>query len=188
MNKTMPFKSCQQDKSEGFDSCDQPGNLTQIEFKSLTFRCVWPSNLMDDLEEQYPPLLCHVNCVHYFTVISEFKLEFKSGNGQIGSKSAIFFVPCDLEIWQITLKNNRAPLLCYFKLCASFHNHCPFARGIYRWPVDSPHKGTVRRKMREITNALSYVFKIIYSFASSVHLITLLFFHVIAFHPLERFW
>ena len=34
-----------------------------------------------------------------------------------------FFVPCDLEIWQITLKNNRAPLLYCFKLCASFHSH-----------------------------------------------------------------
>ena len=34
-----------------------------------------------------------------------------------------FLVPCDLEIWWMTLKNNRAHLLCYFKLCASFHNH-----------------------------------------------------------------
>ena len=34
-----------------------------------------------------------------------------------------FFVPCDLEIWRMTLKNNRAPLLCCFKLCASFHSH-----------------------------------------------------------------
>ena len=32
-------------------------------------------------------------------------------------------VPRDLEMWQITLKNNRAPLLCYFKLRVSFHNH-----------------------------------------------------------------
>ena len=31
--------------------------------------------------------------------------------------------PCDLEIWRMTLQNNRAPLLCYFKLCASFHTH-----------------------------------------------------------------
>ena len=30
-----------------------------------------------------------------------------------------FLKPCDLEIWQMTLQNNRAPLLCYFKLCAS---------------------------------------------------------------------
>ena len=33
-----------------------------------------------------------------------------------------FFVQCDLEIWQVTLKNNKAHL-CYFKLCASFHDH-----------------------------------------------------------------
>ena len=33
------------------------------------------------------------------------------------------FVPCDLEIWRMTLKNNRAPLLCYFKLYASFRSH-----------------------------------------------------------------
>ena len=35
-----------------------------------------------------------------------------------------FFVQCDHEILQMTLKNNRVSLLCYFKLCASCHNHC----------------------------------------------------------------
>ena len=34
-----------------------------------------------------------------------------------------FFRPCDREIWWMTLQNNRAPLLCYFKLCASFPTH-----------------------------------------------------------------
>ena len=34
-----------------------------------------------------------------------------------------FLELCDLEIWRMTLKNNRAPLQCYFKLCASFHSH-----------------------------------------------------------------
>ena len=34
-----------------------------------------------------------------------------------------FFLPCDREIWWMTLQNNRAPLLCYFKLCASFRIH-----------------------------------------------------------------
>ena len=34
-----------------------------------------------------------------------------------------FFRPCDPEIWWMTLQNKRAPLLCYFKLCASFRNH-----------------------------------------------------------------
>ena len=30
------------------------------------------------------------------------------------------FVPCDLEIWWITLENKRASFLCCFKLCATF--------------------------------------------------------------------
>ena len=30
---------------------------------------------------------------------------------------------CDLKIWRKTSKNNMAPLLCYFKLCATFHRH-----------------------------------------------------------------
>ena len=34
-----------------------------------------------------------------------------------------FFVPCDLEIWWMALENNRAPLLYYIKLCASFQIH-----------------------------------------------------------------
>ena len=60
--------------------------------------------------------------VHHFQAISEFKLELQSGNAQFGSKSAIF-VPCDPEIWRMTLKNKRAPLVCCFKLCASFQIH-----------------------------------------------------------------
>ena len=35
------------------------------------------------------------------------------------------FVPCDLEILGVTLKNNRAPLLYHIKLCPSFQS--------YRW-------------------------------------------------------
>ena len=61
--------------------------------------------------------------VHHFIAIGEFKLELQSGNAQFGSKSAIFFVPSDLEIWHMTLKINRAPLLYYIRLCASFQSH-----------------------------------------------------------------
>ena len=61
--------------------------------------------------------------MHHFIAISELKLELQSGNAQLGPKSMIFFVPCDLEIWQMTLENNKVPLLCYFKLCASFGSH-----------------------------------------------------------------
>ena len=34
-----------------------------------------------------------------------------------------FFNPCDLEIWCMTSKNDRAPLLYYTKLCVSFQIH-----------------------------------------------------------------
>ena len=60
--------------------------------------------------------------VHHFKSISEFKLELQSGNAQFGSKSAIF---CPVWPWNLTddLENNRAPVLCCFKLCASFYSH-----------------------------------------------------------------
>ena len=38
-------------------------------------------------------------------------------------KNRHFFVPRDLGICWMTLKNNRAPLLCCFKLCTSFQSH-----------------------------------------------------------------
>ena len=41
-----------------------------------------------------------------------------------------FFSPCDLEVWWMTPKNNRAPLLCYFKLCASFRSHWWIQTGV----------------------------------------------------------
>ena len=65
-----------QGKSEGFDSCDRPSNLTQIGLKLSIFQTLWSWNLMDDP------------------------------------------------------KNNRAPLLCYFKLFASFHSHWWIQTGV----------------------------------------------------------
>ena len=38
-------------RSEGFDSCDRPSNLTQIAFESSIFQPEWPWNLMDDPEK-----------------------------------------------------------------------------------------------------------------------------------------
>ena len=57
--------------------------------------------------------------VHHFKSIGEFKLKLQSRNAQFRR----FYVLCDLEIWWMTLENNRAPLLYYTKLCASFQIH-----------------------------------------------------------------
>ena len=55
-----------------------------------------------------------------------------------------FFVPCDLEIWRMTLRISRAPLLCCFKLCASFHSHQWIQTGV------TVRKPSIRVKIRRI--------------------------------------
>ena len=52
---------------------------------------------------------------------------------KIGFKSSIFCL-CNLEIWWMTSKNNRAPLLHYVKLCASFQSNQWIQTGVtVRW-------------------------------------------------------
>ena len=41
-----------------------------------------------------------------------------------------FFLPCELQTWRMTLKNSRAHILCYFKLCASFRTHWWIQTGV----------------------------------------------------------
>ena len=59
-----------------------------------------------------------------------------------------FFVPRDLEIWWMTLKNNRAHFLYYFKICAAFQSHWYNQTGVTVW----------KRSFRvKIDNFLSHV-------------------------------
>ena len=114
-----------QGKSQGFDSCDKPtgSNLTQIGFKSSIFQPAWPWNLMDDLAKQYDTSsiehqsLCIISNPLVQSKWSYSPEMLNSGQNQW------FFVPCDLGILWMTLKNNRAPLLYYAKLSASFQSH-----------------------------------------------------------------
>ena len=104
----------------------------------MIFPPVWPWNF-DDLGTSSMLLQ------HHFLAIGEFKI-IQSGNAQFGSKSTIFWAvwPWDDLVkqyilsdsnwnyspetlnyqmqatlkFEMTLQNNRAPLLCYFKLCA----------------------------------------------------------------------
>ena len=84
--------------------------------------------------------------VHHFVAIGEFKLELLSGNPQFESKSTLF-EPCDLEIWQMTLRNNRAPLLSNIKLYASFHHHMWIQTGV-----------TVRKRLSWVMNSVTLTF------------------------------
>ena len=54
---------------------------------------------------------------------------------------------CDLEIWRMTLKNNRAPLLSNIKLCASFHNDIWIQTGV-----------TVRKRLSWLLTSVTLTF------------------------------
>ena len=123
----------QQGKSEGFDSCDQPSNLAQIWSKSSLFSArvtlkfdVWPRKIIGHL--LYTTSSFEALCIiSNPSVNSNWNYSPETPNlGQIRR----FLEPCDLEIWQMTLQNNRAPLLCYFKLCAAFRTHWWIQTGV----------------------------------------------------------
>ena len=123
------LNNSQQGKSEGFDSCNQPKNLIQIGFKSLIFQRVAPSNLLDDLAKEYGTcsMLCQALCI-----ISKPSVNWNCSPETLnsGQNQRFFFVLCELEIWQMILKNNKAPLQCYFKLCLSFRTHWSIQTGV----------------------------------------------------------
>ena len=60
--------------------------------------------------------------VHHFKSIRNSNWSYDPETLNLGQNRQ-FFVSRNLEIWRITLKNNRAPLLCYLKLCVSFRTH-----------------------------------------------------------------
>ena len=58
-----------------------------------------------------------------------------------------FLEPCDLEIWRMTLKNNRAPLLSNIKLYASSHHHMWIQTGV-----------TVRKRISWVVTSVTLTF------------------------------
>ena len=75
------------------------------------------------LQNNRAPLLCYFKLCAPFCNHWWIKTGVTVRKRPIWVKFRQFLEPCDLEIWRMTLQNNRAPLLCYFKLCASFHTH-----------------------------------------------------------------
>ena len=66
-------------------------------------------------------MLCQALCIISKPSVNS-NLSYSPETPNLG-QNRLFFALCDLEIWRMTLKNNMAPLLCYFKLCASFQSH-----------------------------------------------------------------
>ena len=101
--------------------------------KSATCCAVWPWNLTDDLEKEKDTssILRQILCVILKPWLNSNWIyspeTLNSGQNQR------LFVPCNIEIWQMTLKNNRAPLLYYVKLCVSFQTHEWIETGVTVW-------------------------------------------------------
>ena len=99
----------------------QSGNARFVS-KSAIFCPVWPWNLMDDLENNRAPLLYCFKLRASFHTHQWIQSKFTVRKRSIRVKIDDFFTR-DLQIWQMTLKNNGAPVQCYFKLSASFQSH-----------------------------------------------------------------
>ena len=82
------------------------------------------------LKNNRAPLLCYFKLCASFHSHQMIQTGVTIRKCQIWVKIGDFFVQCDLEIWQMTFKSSRASLLCYFKLCASFHSHQSIQTGV----------------------------------------------------------
>ena len=91
---------------------------------------VWPWNLMDDLEKQQgtSSMLLQALCI----ISSHWWIQTRVTvrKRPIWVKFDDFLSRVTLEIWQMTLQNNRAPLLSNIKLYASFHYHMWIQTGV----------------------------------------------------------
>ena len=115
------FKSISEFKLELQSGNAQFGSKWTIFFSRVTLKFdVWPQKTIQHL------FYAISSFVHHFVAIGEFKLPcygLETRNlGQIRQ--------CNLEIWRMTLKNNRASLLCYVKLCAPFRSHWWIQTGV----------------------------------------------------------
>ena len=100
----------------------QSGNA-QFVSKSAIFCPVWPWNLTDELQKQQGTssiphqALCIIS---NWSVNWNWSYSLEMLNS---CQNRRFFVLCGLEIWWMTLENNRAPRRYYIKLCALFQIH-----------------------------------------------------------------
>ena len=109
---------------------------------------MWPWNLIDELEKQYGTvsILHQALCIISNPLVNSNR-SYSHETLKLG-QNWLYFISCDLEIWWMTLENNRIPLLYDFKLCTSFQMH--------RW---SPTWVTARKRSirAKIGNFLSHV-------------------------------
>ena len=117
--------------------------LLKLDLNFSIFQPVWPWNLMDDPKKQKgtSSMLLWALCIISYPLVNS-NWSYSPETPNLGQNRR-FFEPCDLEILRMTFKNNRAPILCYFKLCASFRSHWWIQTGVKS--PETPNLGQIRR-------------------------------------------
>ena len=104
------------------------------------------------LENNRAPLLYYTKLCASFQSHGWIQTGVTVRKRSIRVKISIFYVLCDLEIWWMTLKNNRAPLLYYIKLCASFQSHGWIQTGV------AVRKRSIRVKISDFLSCVIFKF------------------------------
>ena len=117
-------------KSIGEFKLEIQSRNAQFGSKLAIFCPLWPWNLMDDLGKQLgTSSIPHQTLCIISKPPVKSNLSYSPETLNLGQNRQ-FFVLCDVEIWWMTLINNRALFLCSFKLCASFHSHWWIQTGV----------------------------------------------------------
>ena len=124
-----PFSSQSQDGSA--DNADQCGRHTGVGYCYLPYLCLWRAGThlwwSNCWTGETAPVRGRTQSDTFFVKtrqiwgIWKLRPAYSPETPNLG-QNWWCFVPCDLEIWWMTLENNRASLLCCFKLCATFHS------------------------------------------------------------------
>ena len=92
------------------------------------------SIIYDNLYQYQPmmsPVAVDIDYSDFFLPLVKGVTQWSNSPEMLNSgQNRQFLILCDLEIWWMTLKNDRAPPLCHFKPCASFHSHQWIQTGI----------------------------------------------------------
>ena len=127
--RNRSVQKLKQGKSEGFDSCDRPSNQKLDSNRQFFHPCDreiwWMTSKNNRALLLYYVKLCASFQIHWW--IQPWVTVQETLNS---GRNWWYVIPCDLEIWWMTLENNRAPLLCYFKLCAAFRSHWWIQTGV----------------------------------------------------------
>ena len=109
----------------------QSGNVQFGSKSMIFFRCVtlqfdvWPCKTLGHLFYATSSFVCTAFGSHRW-----FQTGVRVRKRLIWVKIDDFLSSVTFKIWRMTLKINRAPLLRYFKLCASFRSHLCIQTGV----------------------------------------------------------